>query len=75
MKCNLDEIYTYHECLEEDIPKYVEFRAKCKELAQFISDTAPDRPEKWHALIKLEECQSWFNSAMVRGRHKKKEAE
>lgn len=58
--------FTYHSPKDDQQAKYVELRAKAKELAVMINELCPDSRDKSLAITKLEETVMWANAAIAR---------
>lgn len=62
----LDRIYTYHESLPDQVPKYQAIRAKAKELAVLVDTLCPTSREQSLAFTKIEEAVMWANASIAR---------
>lgn len=62
----LDTRFTYHTPKEDQPARYVEIRAKAKELAELIVKTTPSSREQSLSITALEESVFWANSAIAR---------
>lgn len=62
----LDLRFTYHAPKEDQPQRYVQLRAKAKELAELIVKLTPSSREQSLALTDLESAVMWANSAIAR---------
>ena len=57
--------FTYHEPKLDQAGRYVDIRARSRELAELMLETCPPSRERSLALTKLEECAFWANAAIA----------
>lgn len=62
----IEKAYTYQAPTGDQPAKYVDIRAKAKELAELISHACPSSRELSLAHTKLEECVMWANASIAR---------
>lgn len=58
--------FTYHEPKGDQPERYIEIRARAKQLATLISKSCPPSRERSLALTKLEESVMWANASIAR---------
>jgi len=62
----IEKSFKYHAPKEGQPKKYEDIRAKAKELALMLADSAPNSRELSLAITKLEEAVMWANAAIAR---------
>ena len=65
MGSQLDNVYTYHAPYGTQQDRYVDLRAKGKELAQLITDLTPQSREQSVALTNVQQAIMWANAAIA----------
>ncbi len=65
MGSQLDNVYTYHTPHTNQPERYVQLRAKAKELAQLITDLTPQSREQSVALTNVQQAVMWANAAIA----------
>ncbi len=58
--------FTYHEPKADQQPRYMELRARARELAELMLESCPPSRERSLAMTKLEESVFWANAAIAR---------
>jgi len=66
LKEQIDNTFTYHPPMLEDVPKFNSLRNTAKDFAHMIDALCPDGTDKTEALKKLQECVMWANAAIAR---------
>lgn len=66
MKARLENNFTYHAPKEDQQQRYLELRARAKDLAFLIVAETPPSREQSCALTSLEEAIFWANAAIAR---------
>lgn len=62
----LDNTYTYHAPIGNQVGRYEQIRNSAKALAIVISQSCPDSREKSLALTNLEQAVMWANASIAR---------
>ena len=63
---NLENVYSYHEPVSDQIDRYKDIRALGKNFAEYLTTQCPDSRERSIALTKIEEAVMWANASIAR---------
>ena len=61
----LDNSYSYHPPIEDQVARYRKIREQAKKLAELIVAECPESREQSLALTKVEEAAMWANKAIA----------
>jgi len=64
-----ESTFTYHPPTNSQAERYVDIRAKARELAELIANNCPPSRELSLAMTKLEEVVMWANASIARNEH------
>ena len=63
---DFDKLFTYHTPKGDQPERYIQIRAKARELAELVFELCPDSRERSLALTKIEEAGMWANASIAR---------
>lgn len=63
---DVNNIFTYHAPISDQLDRYSDIREKAKNLAKLLLEYCPHSRERSLALTKLEESVFWANASIAR---------
>lgn len=62
---DLDNLFTHHPPVGDQVERYEAIRAKAKEFAEVLVELVPGSPERSTALRKVREATMWANAGIA----------
>jgi hypothetical protein len=62
----IENNFTYHKPMPNDLIKYEKLRKMAKELCELVNELCPDSREKSLAITNIEQSNMWANASIVR---------